>query len=289
MNYKISYVICLLLLATFKIHSQNRVAPIMKDSIIDYIDSVKDVTSCIEFNNRFDNKLVFWGRDFGDKQYGVESNIIYKQGKGLYLYLTNNYWSAMVNKFAKIDLGIGYEHQFNDRIYASARYERWFFQNGRRYGRRALKNCINANLDIDLDYINVETSLYSMWGIEHVYQIDLNLYQEIQLFPIFKSGFVTTTPQFLTSFANQALLPIYSDVSFNYINERKFTLVDMELSLPIQLKIRNLKIGPDFHYNIPIKIENEEINPFFYFSIHLNYNFYFDHGKLKRIYRQLAS
>jgi hypothetical protein len=47
-------------------------------------------------------------------------------------------------------------------------------------------------------------------------------------------------------------------------------------------------LQPYIHYNIPVKIANEPINPFFYFSIQLNYNLYFDKGKLKKLYGMLG-
>jgi hypothetical protein len=59
------------------------------------------------------------------------------------------------------------------------------------------------------------------------------------------------------------------------------------VALPLQLKVKNLELEPQLHYNVPVKIGNEQVSPFFYFSVHLAYNFYFDKGRTKKMYKML--
>src|SRR5581483_5383422 len=79
------------------------------DSITDIIDSLKEMMPSIEVGSDYTNKVVFWGRDFGRKQFGFENSVIFKTGRGLFFNYTGNVWSAMPSPYAKTDVGIGYE------------------------------------------------------------------------------------------------------------------------------------------------------------------------------------
>ena len=77
------------------------------DSFFYALDSIKNVTPSIEVGNDYTNKVLFWGRDFGLNQFGFEPRITFKTGKGLYVYASQYYWSALTNPWAKTDFGIG--------------------------------------------------------------------------------------------------------------------------------------------------------------------------------------
>ncbi|MGZ4057177.1 MAG: hypothetical protein ACXVPM_19870 [Bacteroidia bacterium] len=257
------------------------------DSIINLIDSLKEISPSIEVSSDYANKVVFWGRDFGRNQFGFENSIIFKTGNGFYFNYTGYLWSVMPNPYAKYDIGVGYEHQFTDRLYASLGYERWFFNNGGDYVRKALRNYLEADINYDLDWVNIEPTFYYMFGIVNVYQADLNINSAIPLFQMKKNGTICIKPQFLTTMANQAFLPIYSEYPNGYVNENKFKIIDFEFNIPITLKINNFEFEPNFHYNIPIKINNEQITSFFYFSARIAFNMYFDKGKIKKLSKTL--
>jgi hypothetical protein len=283
--------ICILLfnfsLCGYTLTAQNDEPVSAADSLLNKIDSLKEISPGIEFSSDFANKIVFWGRDFGRPQFGFENNVTFKNGKGFYLSYTSYIWSSMPNPYAKTDIGVGYERQFTDRFYASVGYERWFFNNGDDYVKKALVNYTEAEMNFDFDWITFESSFYYMNGLENIFQADINVIKEIFLFSFSRSGNVSMQPQFLTTFANQAFLPIYSNYPTGFINEKKFKPLDFELSIPFSVKVRNLEIAPNFHYNIPVKIGNEQISSFFYFSCRLSYNFYFTKGKLKKLYSYL--
>jgi hypothetical protein len=286
-TFKIKIFCCFLLFHCIAINGQNSAKIERNDSIIDLIDSLKEISPSIEFSSDFANKVVFWGRDFGKNQFGFENNITYKTGKGIYLNYTGHVWSAMPNPYAKTDIGIGYEREITERFYASIGYERWFFNNGDDYIKKALANYVEADLNYDFDLLSIEPSFYYMFGIENIYQADININGEYILFRFSKNGNVFIKPQWLSTFANQAFLPIYSYYPTSYVNEKKIKLVDIEFSLPISVKINNFEIEPNFHYNIPLKINNEQINSFYYFSLRVAYNCYFAKGKIKKLYKVL--
>ncbi len=257
------------------------------DSVIELIDSLKEISPSIEFGGGAMNKVVFWGRTFGVKQFGIEPYLMYKTGKGLYFYIAENYWSAMTNKFAKTDVGLGYERQFTDRFYASLGYERWFFHNGTSDVRKALINYVEADLNYDFDFLSFEPTFYLMFGKDYFFQTDLTISGDYYLFSFLKTGEIYLKPQFITTFANQTFLPLYSSYPANYIKNQSFKLIDFELILPLSCTIKNSEIAANFHYNVPVKAPNETVHPFYYFSLQFTHNFYLDHKKINTLYKDL--
>ncbi|MCC7050658.1 MAG: hypothetical protein IT239_02625 [Bacteroidia bacterium] len=269
------------------LYSQNTSLIIKRDSILNAIDSIKETTSSIEIGSEFLNKVVFWGRNFGEKQHGFENNILYKTKFGWYTNYTGYVWSAMPNRYAKTDLGLGYENQLTDNFYASLEYQRWIFNNGDYYVKNALANYLKAELSYNFGFINVEPCFYYMFGIEHIFQSDIEVNHEFILATVFKSGKVCFFPRVLSTFANQGFLPIYGKSPSGFIENNQFKCVDTELSLPLVFSIRNFETEATLNYNYPIKIGNEKLSPFFYFSISLNYNLFFSKGKIHQMYKSL--
>ena len=261
------------------------------DSITDIIDSVKEILPSIEIGLDAANKAVFWGRTFGLNQYSIEPSLTFNTGKGLYFYNTNYYWSkdAAPNLIAKSDFGIGYEKDLTKNLSASLSYEKWLYYNGDYYVKHAIQNSIELQATYDLDWFNVGSSAYYMFGNINVLETDFTLSQEFFLFSFSKQYGLYFFPEFTSIFANKNFLPIYGDIPTSFQNNTTYRLIDLELNLPLRLQLKKFEIEPNFHYNIPIKQPNENVHPFSYYSLKLTYNFYFDKDKkIKKLYEKLS-
>lgn len=287
-QHKFFLLLALIVSSHVNLFSQTDEAETKADSTLYLIDSLKAITPNLHIESDFNNKVVFWGRDFGNNQFGFENLTMFSTGSGFYYYYRSYVWSAMRNKYAKTDLGFGFEKQINDALYASFAYERWFFNNGNNYVRNALRNYLEADLGYDLNIVTINPTVYYMFGTDHIFQTDIMIKSDLFLFSFFKCGAVSVKPSATATFANQAFLPIYNNYPVGYINEQKFKCVDAELSLPLILTNKNLHLECAVHYNAPIRAVNEDpINPFVYFSAKLAYNFYFDNGRIKKMYGSL--
>ena len=256
------------------------------DSITNIIDSVKATLPSLEIELNSSNKAVFWGRTFGLDQYSMEPSLLFNTGKGLFLYNTNYFWSedASPNLIAKSDFGIGYERDLTDQLSASLSYERWLYYNGDTYVKHAIQNSAEAQVFYDFDFVNLETSVYYMFGNVNILETDVNISQEFFLLSFSKHSALYLFPEVTSIFANKNFLPIYSDFPSNFNNNNHFRLIDLELNIPLRLQLKNIEIEPNFHYNVPIQQANEVVKPFGYFSIRLAYNLYFDrHKKIKQL------
>ena len=236
-------------------------------------DSLKEITPHITIGSYYDSKVVFWGRDFDEEQYGVAPYVMIHSGKGLYLYVINNYWSANQEKPARTDLGIGFETMLGRKVYTTVGYERWISNYGDEYFNNLLRHNIEFVIEIEGKWFDIDPSVYYMFGENYVIQSDIVL-QKKYSFPFSKIGRVSLTPAFLSMFATRTFIPMYTELVSDQADYGKFRLVDYEASATISLEIQNLEIEATAHYNVPVGAQYEQLTPFYYFSLHASYGLY---------------
>jgi non-ribosomal peptide synthetase-like protein len=263
--------------------------PVLYDNeaLLETIDSLKETFPSIEFSTDYASKQVFWGRDFGKPQYGVEPLLVFKTGFGLYMYGANHYWSAMDNVLSKTDLGIGYEKQVSENFYFSFGYENWTFYNNDKFYQNALRNYLEAQMTYTIRGYNLEPTFSYMFGTQNVSQLDLAINKSIFISQISKTGELNIVPAATCIFASQNFLALYSYSNIPYSNNKNIKLVDYQLSLPLNIKERNFDLETAVHYNIPIALPKENIDPYFYFTIKLSYTIYFDNGQISNLYKNI--
>jgi hypothetical protein len=247
------------------------------DSLLDIVDSLKDVTPSIEISDEFTNNVVFWGRLYQQKQFGSQTNVIYKNGKGLYIYAIEYYWSKMKKPWAETDLGIEYDKQLSDNSYASLSYERWISGNGNKQKRGALQNDIEMKFNYDFNYFSVEPGVYYMFGNLTVFQSDLLIKGNYKLFRFSKTGRVFLKPEFMITGSTSSILRIaYASLPPGNFNNNTFKIVDYELALPLAFQYKNFELKLAVHSAYPINIiPSENLKPFLYYTAGLSYTGFF--------------
>jgi hypothetical protein len=246
------------------------------DSLLNIIDSLKDVTPSIEISNEFTSNVVFWGRVYQQKQWGSQTNLIYKNGKGLYIYAVEFYWNKMKQPWAETDIGIEYDKQLSDNSYASLVYERWINNNGAKLERGALQNDLELKFNYDFKYFSAEPAVYYMFGNSNVFQTDLIIKGNYKLFRLFKTGRAFVKPEFMITGATSSILDIvYANSQVSNL-KNSFKIVDYELALPFAFQFKNFELKLSAHSACPINIiSSENLKPFLYYTFGLSYTGFF--------------
>lgn len=268
--------LCIMVLAIPPLYAQeDEQDSIDNDSLFSNDISPEEVTSNLTIGNSYNNRVVFWGRQFGIKQYGVYPYMRFDSGNGWYLYAVGLYWSAIPGQMSETDIGIGYEKQITPRFYASAGYERWIVHYGDSYDRNILTNYLEAYFSYDVGPFYVDPAFYYMFGMEHAFVSDISINAYYPLFPsLSESVHISTLPEVVTTFATHSFIQLFGYTP-DPINEKGFKLAGFEVNVPITTTFRNFALSITPHYNIPVEVQSEQIDPFFYVSLDLNYTFSF--------------
>ena len=272
---------------------------VFRKSITDKIDSLTEISPTIEIGTEYASKIVFWGRDYGLKQFGFQPHLRYKTGKGLSFGVSSNFWSGYSTPLMMSTLSIEYEMQLSPRIYSTVNYEHWIFHGEPQLEINQFQNMYGIEFIFDLGWFTVEPTLYHMYGYEQTLISDLSIKGDYKLFNLFKSGRVSFQPEatVTSSTAADLLFTDYYatlmdtssiDVTINTLRLSKFRIINYEITAPITFKYQNFELKPAIHYIFPVKSENEAaISPFTYFTLSLTYTGFLDHGNIKKLFNRL--
>jgi hypothetical protein len=228
-------------------------------------------TAFFTIGSDYANRVLFCGRDFGERQFGVSPYVIYNFRGGLYVYTVFDFWSATPRKPARNVLGIGYETDPNKRLSVQLGYERWFNHYEDSYFDNALKHEIEVGLDYKLRRVSLEPTFYYFFGLERIYELDLTVSRPYRL--LNKRVRIFITPEFTTTFAT----PVFSWMFYEFpdpeYDYEKFRLVDFEGGTSFTLTRGNFEMVISGRYNAPVQVANEVLAPFFYLSAEVNFSF----------------
>jgi hypothetical protein len=237
------------------------------DSLIP--DSIR--TAFFTIGSDYANRVLFCGRDFGERQFGISPYVMYNFRSGLYGYVMFDFWSATPRKPARHVLGIGYESDPNKRLSFQLGYERWFNHYEDSYFDNALKHEIEVGLDYKINRFSFESTFYYFFGLERIYELDLTLSRPYRL--LNKRVKILITPEFTSTFAT----PVFSWMFYEFpdpeYDYEKFRLVDFEGGTSLTLERGNLELVFSGRYNAPVRVANEVLSPFFYLSAEVNLSF----------------
>src|SRR5882757_2208819 len=114
----------------------------------------------------YTSRVVFCGRDFGERQFGISPYLLFTSGKGFYAYTLHDFWSATPAKPARNVLGAGYELKLFKKLNVFVGYERWFNHYDDDYFDHAMQNELEIGLAYQLGKFSVEPVFYYYVGLE---------------------------------------------------------------------------------------------------------------------------
>ncbi len=278
---------------------KSHVLNLYRDSVFNKIDSLADISPTIEVGTEYAGKIVFWGRDYGIKQFGFQPHVRYKTGKGLSFEASSNFWSGYTAPLMMSTLSLGYEMQLNSWIYSTLNYEHWVFHGEPQLEINQFQNMYGVEFIFDLGWITFEPSLYHMYGNEQTLLSDISLKGDYKLFNLFKTGRVCFQPEatvtsstaadlLFTDYYSNLLDTISTDYTINTITLSKFRVINFEITAPLTLKYENFELKPAFHFIFPVKSKYEEtIKPFTYFTVSFIYTGFLDKGEIRKLFGKL--
>ncbi|MBC7382196.1 MAG: hypothetical protein H7296_04280 [Bacteroidia bacterium] len=273
-------------------------ADIIQDSLDqlqqDSINMAHKNSHLISFEAAYVSKVVYRGRDFGLKQYGFNTSLVYKTPVGIYVNLNNYKWSGINTPFAKTDLGIGIEKDLTPHLNLNVSYERWFLAKDSFFVGLSFKNMIQAALSTNYEKLNGELGVYYLWGKENALLIQAQIDYTIDLPGTGKNFYWNIKPALLVEgYAGDKSVG-YGDTTRYIVNNIPYRdyktkhvlqspdIVNYEAMLGLNIEFKNFVITPLYHYNYPIALRYEDpllspylIGGYSYFSLNILYNLYF--------------
>ncbi len=250
-----------------------------------YLFAQNDSISFFSVENNFTNKLNYSGRMVSPTQWATTTALKYTTTKGFDYSLSEFYWSKAKNKLAETDLGLTYNHDWNDVFSGSVGYEHWFMRKGNGENINSLNNNFNAGLNADFDWINFASSTMYLFGKQKALLENIEISHDFFVDEFWKIDSMEISPTVSLDWGttdadlrhNPALNP--EAVNQPAIGRRgntkspiKFMIMSYDFYLPISFYIKHFEIEPALHYDLPFNASvGETLHDFFYFTLSVNY------------------
>ena len=241
-------------------------------NVLDSLEENESKINQLLFETSYMSQVTYWGRTFGISQYGISPSLVYINKSGFFGYYTGYYWSGEDTRYAKTDLGIGYQVFLTERLYVSAEYNRWIFNNGDDLTKRRFTNILDSEINYDFGPFNIGGNYYVMFGTEWSHVLSFELLHEISWYKLLTADKISVTPTYSPTFATVNRLPINAASSVN-IQKGSFGIVNHEFWLPLQYKVYGkMELIAAYHYAFPVNpAKGETLRPFGYFTLDISF------------------
>jgi hypothetical protein len=220
------------------------------------------------------NEVVYAGRDYGIKQFGLSPGVTYRHQTGWWVSALGYYFSGIPQKFGKADAVVGYATRLDEHVSASFAYAKWFY-----FGKSASElkytydHFLSSYWTVNLGWFGLSPQAYYLIGKgENVVQLGLSAskYFEIKRF-ISDKNKIMINPSITAMMATKAKNQVGNDLSQGKI----LRIINYELNVPITYRrVGKFEITPTLNFTIPMnlgKYDGTHTNPFFYFSVTSKY------------------
>jgi hypothetical protein len=241
---------------------------------LDSLDYRVNTATQLSASLNYMNEVVYAGRDYGIKQFGLSPGVTYRHQSGWWVSALGYYFSGIPQKFGKADAVVGYATHLDDHVSASFAYAKWFY-----FGKSATElkytydHFLSSYWTISLGGLGFSPQAYYLIGKgENVVQLGLSIskYFEIKRFINGKDKIIIN-PSVTAMLATKAKNQAGNDLSQGKI----LRIIDYELNVPITYRrVGQFDITPIFNFTIPMNLgpfDGTHTNPFFYMSVNCKY------------------
>ena len=207
----------------------------------------------VELTSNYMNRVMYSGRDYGVKGFGLSTQLTYKHQSGFWASAIAYHWQKFDIKLPKTDLVVGYSATLSDRVGASVSYSRWLY-----YGKSqselkwAFNHFMSVYMGINATYFSIAPQFYYMISpSENVAQFAITVSKNKEWRP-FWGGKLIFEPNltWMTSTTDR-----YDVADPVHKAGKSLRVIDYELGLPlIYRKVGKYDITARYIISLPVNV-----------------------------------
>ncbi len=220
---------------------------------LDSIDYKVQHATRLELTANYMNRVMYSGRDYGVKGFGLSTQLSYKHQSGFWASAIAYHWQKFDIKLPKTDFVLGYSGVLSDRVGASVSYSRWLY-----YGKSqselkwAFNHFMSVYMGINATYFSIAPQFYYMISpSENVAQFAITVSKNKEWRP-FWGGKLIFEPNltWMTSTTDR-----YDVADPIHKAGKSLRVIDYELGLPlIYRKVGKYDITARYIISLPVNV-----------------------------------
>jgi hypothetical protein len=251
----------------FSIQAQNIVTDSSKINLTQITDNQEDSTniySNLVFNVGYANRVIYAGRDFRVKQFGLNGGLNYYHKSGLFLGVNSTWQSEAEPQYVLTDFGVGYSFDIVKNWLLNLSYDYLLFNNPENQPINPLQHNLGLSTNYDFGPIYLGVDYGFLTGGEQAHRVNAYVGGYIPIYKVWIFDKISFSPNFnafwgtdnitLSQLPNRLLTRLQQSGNLSRLDTDKFGLMNLQLSLPVQLKIERVKFNFTYHFAFPQKL-----------------------------------
>lgn len=220
---------------------------------LDSTDYKVQTSTRLELNEDFMSRIMYSGRDYGVKGYGLSTQLSLKHKSGFWVSAIAYHWQKFEVKLPKTDLIVGYSAALSDRVGASLSYSRWlYFGKSQSELTWAFNHFMSAYMGINATYFTIAPQFYYMISpSENVAQFAVSISKNKEWRPVW-GGKLIFEPNltWMTSTTDR-----YDIADPTHKAGKSLRVIDYELGLPlIYRKVGKYDLTARYIISLPVNV-----------------------------------
>ncbi|MCU0444734.1 MAG: hypothetical protein MUE85_07430 [Microscillaceae bacterium] len=231
----------------------------VSDSLPNTEASDEKIYSEMVLNIGFANRVVFAGRDFNTDQFSLNGGATYYHKSGFFGGVSAYWYSDSPPRYNLTDLSVGYANEILKNWLVNLSYDYLLFTNIENQPANPLQHNLAIGSSYDFGPVNVGVDYGFLTGGENAHRLSANLGGYIPIYDVWIFDKISFSPNVSLFWGTDNItlsrLParFQRRISQNGVrlDTDKFGLMNINLAIPIQFKIKRFKLNFTYNYSFP--------------------------------------
>ncbi len=212
--------------------------------------------------NSYSTRTIFAGREIGQNQINVGTQLFYINGSGLYLGLSGIWYNQLYPGYRTTVLTGGYSNNlFNiEALRVRLSYQRYFSHISDPLYEPLYKQGISSGFTLSNDHVGLRVDGSLNFGsYETGKSLSAGVYGDVVLYKNGARKKIKLRPELSVLYGidyqefalDESIIDPYTGIEYTSYYKDKFGLMNIQLNLPLYISYKNFDFQVSYQYNIP--------------------------------------
>ncbi|WP_299583122.1 hypothetical protein [uncultured Sunxiuqinia sp.] len=234
---------------------------IFNDDELSYLFGVKQNYQFLYWRSNFDSQTFFAGREIGNQQYNLSSQLFYLHSKGFYAGIAGAWYSQLEPGYGTTVLTAGYARSLKKMKFLRYRlsYDYFIYNNDDPDFDPLYSSGVDLGVTLKSEHFGTRFDTYLLMGKEVGATLSWDVYAYLNLVQLRRYDKIRFEPELSLYFGSELVeyqlnAPIIDpDTNTEIITDFKdvFGLMNLQLQVPLSVKYKSFDFEAAWIYNIP--------------------------------------
>ena len=231
------------------------------------VPTLKKNYELIYFRTNYDSRTFFAGREIGEQQYNLSSQLYYLHSRGIFLGMSGAWYSQLDPGYRTTVFSLGFSKALKKHKFFRYRlsYDYYLFNSGDVDYDPLYTSGANAGITLKSSSLGTRFNASFLLGKEVGTQLSWDLYGKIKLIKLGTYDNISFDPELSLYFGseavefqlNEVLIDPETNLEYSSYYEDVFGLMNVQIELPLSVVYKSFDIEASWVHNFPQSMDDQ--------------------------------